>query len=186
MFLIKCWRTSYNREKRNFNNIHSDIETVAKVKKYILVNKKPFSSSFLRGTYQDSQGLFIQDLGNTHRLLFNKFNIYKKHLLVTTRDFEEQSVPLTKEDFRQTVFAFKANRGLYFFNSGPEAGASQKHKHIQIFPEEARNLPIFKSILEFVRERKNNIEECSIIEYPPFNFQHGLIVIGAVKMYSES
>ena len=107
--------------------------------------------------------MFIQDLGNTHRLLFNKFNIYKKHLLVTTIDFEEQSIPLTKEDFRQTVYAFKANRGLYFFNSGPNAGASQKHKHIQIFPEEARDLPIFKNMLEFVRERRNNIEEFSVI-----------------------
>jgi len=28
----------------------------------------------------------------------------------------------------------KALRGLYFFNSGPNAGASQIHKHLQIFP----------------------------------------------------
>jgi hypothetical protein len=41
-------------------------------------------------------------------------------------------------------------------------------------------------MLEFVRSRKNNVEECSIIEYPPFKFLHGLVIIGAAGMYSES
>lgn len=41
-------------------------------------------------------------------------------------------------------------------------------------------------MLEFVRSRKSHLEDFSIIEYPAFNFQHGLIVIGEVKMYSES
>jgi sulfate adenylyltransferase (ADP) / ATP adenylyltransferase len=53
---------------------------------------------------------------------------------VTTKEFELQSAPLTRDDFKQTIYAFKANRGLYFFNSGPNAGASQQHRHIQIFP----------------------------------------------------
>ena len=47
-------------------------------------------------------------------------------------------------------------KGLFFYNSGPQAGASQKHKHIQIFPHEARDLPIFRHILEFCKEKKHS------------------------------
>jgi ATP adenylyltransferase len=56
---------------------------------------------------------------------------------------------LTKDDFKQTIFVFKALKGLYYYNSGPKAGASQKHKHIQVLPYEARDLPIFQNILQF-------------------------------------
>ena len=78
-------------------------------------------------------------------------------------------------------------RGLYFFNSGPKAGASQIHKHIQIFPYEAKDLPMFRNILEFAREIKHKLpypkhltpESFSVIEYPDFNFKHGIVVISS-------
>ena len=53
------------------------------------------------------------------------------------------------------MYAFKAIRGLYFYNSGADAGASQIHKHLQIFPCSAKDLPIFRSILEYVGELKH-------------------------------
>lgn len=45
--------------------------------------KNPFMPPF-------QQGLHITELGNTHRLLFNKFSIYKNHVLIVTTEFEPQ------------------------------------------------------------------------------------------------
>ena len=46
------------------------------------VNKTPFLPPF-------EDGLFITNLGSTHRLLFNKFRIIKDHFLVTSKEFEK-------------------------------------------------------------------------------------------------
>ena len=127
-------------------------------------------------------------MGETHRLLFNKFNIYQEHLLVVTKELEPQNGRLTKEDFRQTILAFKAVRGMFFFNSGPKAGASQHHRHLQVFPSEAREMPIFKTLLEYARELKYRQQEkianplsleIEIFRFPAFRFRHGLVLIGS-------
>ena len=76
---------------------------------------------------------------------------------MVTKEFQHQSTPLNKQDFKQCIYTFKALRGLYFFNSGPKAGASQIHKHMQIFPYEAKDLPMFRNILEFAREIKHKL-----------------------------
>ena len=33
------------------------------------------------------QGLFIMDIGSSHRLIYNKYNLYKEHYLLLTRQF---------------------------------------------------------------------------------------------------
>lgn len=43
-----------------------------------------------------------------------------------------------------------ALHGIYYFNSGPESGASQKHKHIQILPSESMNLPLIYLINQWI------------------------------------
>jgi ATP adenylyltransferase len=67
-----------------------------------------------------------------------------------TKEFEAQSNELTEGDFRQSILVVKALEGLLFFNSGPDSGSSQPHKHVQIFPKEALELPIIKKITEHV------------------------------------
>jgi len=108
------------------------IQTEGKGKKQNIIHQEPFYSSLRVGKLILKQGLFIKDLGANHRLLFNKYNIHQEHLLVVTKEFEPQSSKLTREDFKQTIVTFRAVRGLFFFNSGPKAGASQLHKHIQV------------------------------------------------------
>jgi len=51
--------------------------------------------------------------------------------------------------------ACEALNGIIFFNGGEFSGASQKHKHLQILPNEAKELPIFKQIYNFVSSTKN-------------------------------
>lgn len=42
------------------------------------------------------------------------------------------------------ILTVKALEGMFYFNCGPESGASQPHKHIQIFPREGFDLPLNK------------------------------------------
>lgn len=78
--------------------------------------------------------LFVADLSPTHLLLLNRFNVVPHHLLVITRAFEEQERPLGAPDLEPLWRLMAEIDGLAFYNSGPEAGASQRHRHLQLVP----------------------------------------------------
>ncbi|GMH41382.1 hypothetical protein BSKO_09292 [Bryopsis sp. KO-2023] len=94
--------------------------------------KKKFVNPFL--PYEEE--LWVQHLSDTHTLLLNKFNLVDHHLLVVTREFEKQEEPLNVQDIDATMKVMESmpNGGLAFFNCGPQSGASQPHKHIQVVP----------------------------------------------------
>lgn len=78
--------------------------------------------------------LLVGNLTDTHLALLNKFNVVDHHLLVVTRSFEDQEVPLTQADFEALWLCIAGVDGLGFYNSGKVAGASQRHKHLQLVP----------------------------------------------------
>jgi ATP adenylyltransferase len=78
--------------------------------------------------------LYVGDLSPTHGALLNKYNAVEHHLLMITRAFEAQESPLTPADFAAAWLTLQAIDGLVFYNSGPLAGASQRHKHLQLVP----------------------------------------------------
>jgi len=78
--------------------------------------------------------LFVGELTETHRVLLNKFNVVEHHLLIVTRRFEEQLTLLTEADFEAAWFCLDQIDGLVFYNAGEAAGASQRHKHLQMIP----------------------------------------------------
>jgi len=78
--------------------------------------------------------LFVADVSPTHVALLNKFNVMENHLVVVTRAFEEQESLLSPEDFEATRLVLEEFDSLFFYNSGPAAGASQRHKHLQFVP----------------------------------------------------
>lgn len=78
--------------------------------------------------------LFVQDISDTHVCLLNKFNVLSRHLLIVTRDFEDQREQLNSRDFAALTKIMRAVDGLGFYNAGVEAGASQPHKHLQFVP----------------------------------------------------
>lgn len=96
--------------------------------------KKPYVNPFL----PPDPRLVVCPLPPTHTLLLNKFNVADGHVLVVTRDFEAQEAPLTPADAAATWAVLAAapgpGGGLAYFNRGPESGASQPHKHMQIVP----------------------------------------------------
>ncbi|MEJ1934738.1 phosphorylase [Nostoc sp. NIES-2111] len=80
------------------------------------------------------QDLFVADISDTHVCILNKFNVVDYHLLIITRHFEEQESLLTLEDFAAMWACLAGMDGLAFYNSGKIAGASQRHKHLQLVP----------------------------------------------------
>ena len=78
--------------------------------------------------------LFVADLSPTHVALLNKFNVVDHHLLMVTRAFEEQTALLTREDCEALLLCLAEIDGIGFYNAGPAAGASQRHKHLQLIP----------------------------------------------------
>ena len=98
--------------------------------------------------------MFVGDLSPSHICLLNKFNVVDNHLLIVTRAFEEQTDLLNLNDFSALWFCLQEIDGLAFFNGGKAAGASQKHKHLQLIPlpfmADTIHLPIEKAIANIV------------------------------------
>lgn len=78
--------------------------------------------------------LLVAELSPTHRCLLNKFPVVEHHLLAVTRTFEEQDSLLGLADFEALALCLEEIDALAFYNAGGIAGASQRHKHLQIVP----------------------------------------------------
>lgn len=80
------------------------------------------------------EAMFVADVTGTHVALLNKFNVIPHHLLIVTRQYEDQNEPLTLADFEALWTCMAGFDGLGFYNGGEAAGASQPHKHLQLVP----------------------------------------------------
>jgi ATP adenylyltransferase len=80
------------------------------------------------------EDFFVADLSKTHVCLLNRFYLLKHHLLITTREFEDQESRLTQQDFEAMCICLAEFDGLAFYNAGKTAGASESHKHLQLVP----------------------------------------------------
>ncbi|MGK7939160.1 MAG: phosphorylase [Crocosphaera sp.] len=113
--------------------------------------------------------LFVADISETHLCLLNKFNVVDHHLLIITRDFEEQETLLTLNDFTALWACLLQIDGLAFYNNGKIAGASQRHKHLQLVPfpliPEIHKTPIDPIIKKVNYDNKIGHISC-------FNFPH--------------
>jgi ATP adenylyltransferase len=78
--------------------------------------------------------LFVAEVSETHICLLNKFNVIDRHLLIVTREFQDQETLLSAADFEALSTCMAEIDGLGFYNGGAVAGASQPHKHLQLVP----------------------------------------------------
>ncbi|MFY8148481.1 MAG: ATP adenylyltransferase [Prochlorococcaceae cyanobacterium] len=81
--------------------------------------------------------LEVELLGEGHVVLLNKYPVQRGHLLLITRDWQPQAGWLGPSDWSAVAAMAADTAGLWFFNSCPEAGASQPHRHLQLLPRAA-------------------------------------------------
>ena len=95
--------------------------------------------------------LEIDSIGNGHQLILNKYPVQLGHVLLITNEWKEQNGWLDIKDWEAIKEVNKDTSGLWFFNSGPLAGASQPHRHIQLLRRDPSELscPREKWILAF-------------------------------------
>ncbi|KAJ3350080.1 bifunctional AP-4-A phosphorylase/ADP sulfurylase [Allomyces javanicus] len=83
--------------------------------------------------------MWVADLDPAHVLLLNKFPVIPEHVLVVTKEFQEQDQPLDARDMTALVPVMNAFQAtgkdpFAFYNCGFASGCSQPHRHIQVFP----------------------------------------------------
>ncbi|MEB3244168.1 MAG: DUF4922 domain-containing protein [Cyanobacteriota bacterium] len=78
--------------------------------------------------------LEVERLGDSHALILNKYPVQQAHLLLITQRWQPQEGWLEEADWLAVSEVAADTGGLWFFNSGPTAGASQPHRHIQLLP----------------------------------------------------
>ena len=78
--------------------------------------------------------LEISQLAKSHALILNKYPVQPCHLLLITRGWQPQTGWLAEADWQAVAHVAADTGGLWFFNSGPIAGASQPHRHLQLLP----------------------------------------------------
>lgn len=110
--------------------------------------------------------LFIENIRDNHVAILNKFNVFDHHLLIVTREFQEQESALNLDDFLALWTVLLEINGLGFYNSGKLSGASQPHKHLQLVPyplaKEIETIPINDLVLSY----KNSQEIVTLKELP--------------------
>ncbi len=125
--------------------------------------------------------LFVSDVSDTHVAILNKFNVVEHHLLIITRSFEEQDTLMTMRDFEALWLCMTEFNGIGFYNGGREAGASQRHRHMQMVPlplaPSGPSVPIEPLLSEAIfRDGIGSI--------PGFMFRHAFVRMEPEKMRS--
>ena len=83
------------------------------------------------------QRLEVERIGDSHVVILNKYPVQSAHMLLITQAWQPQTGWLSLDDWRALALVDATTTGLWFFNSGPNAGASQPHRHLQLLPRAA-------------------------------------------------
>ena len=117
------------------------------------------------------EDLFVGDISPTHLCLLNKFNVVDHHLLIVTREFEEQDSLLNYQDFQAMWVCLAEINGLVFYNGGKIAGASQRHKHLQLVPTPL--VPTQKESVPIAALFSSAVFDGDVGRVPDLPFVHG-------------
>lgn len=121
------------------NGIHFFVRILSRLQEKDEARKKQHEESLARQKTVNpflpyDKNMFVADISETHVALLNKFNVVEHHLLIVTRHFEDQETLLTLHDFKALWSCMSEYDSFCFYNGGEEAGASQRHKHLQMVP----------------------------------------------------
>ena len=93
-----------------------------------ILKNKPKKNPFLPW----NKDLELSKIGLKHILILNKYPVQIGHMLLITKEWAPQNGWLSIEDWNALEIVDKDTPGLWFFNSSPESGASQPHRHLQL------------------------------------------------------
>lgn len=107
-------------------------------------------------------------VGPSHTLELNKHCILRPMYILHTTEYEKQKDDLDLDDLRATwaVLGHLGAEGqgvMAIYNCGAEAGASQGHKHVQIFPRPKKE--VFELWADRVKTREGRISTENTIPY---------------------
>ncbi len=76
--------------------------------------------------------LEVDLISNNHVLILNKYPVQLGHMLLITTSWQPQDGWLTLDDWKAVKAVDNDTKGLWFFNSCKNSGASQNHRHLQL------------------------------------------------------
>ncbi|CAM9937951.1 unnamed protein product [Scytosiphon promiscuus] len=127
--------------------------------------------------------MIVEELPPSHSLVLNKFNTMRNHALIITKEFQSQEAALTETDFSAWYRVVEQLPGVGFYNSAVEAGASQRHKHMQVIPDDAlwdyrptaeEAIPVDEPISRLVGSSR---DVSKVWKLPEFRFQHAFTLL---------
>lgn len=118
----------------------SEVTTEAVEEKKALLARSPGGADPF-GEGERESLLTVCKRGPAHVLMLNKFPTMTDHLLLVTEAWHPQAGLLRADDLIAWWDLLRDVPAVGFFNSGPEAGASQGHRHLQAIPVDALSLP---------------------------------------------
>jgi len=126
--------------------------------------------------------LTLGPIGTQHVAILNKFPVSERHLVLARTEFFEQATPLEHEDFAALAHLLSASGGLGFHNGGTQAGASQRHKHVQWMPALADNpgLRMFRPALD------PDVRELTVFIHMQLPMRHCFVKVRAGKGVDEA
>lgn len=137
--------------------------------------RKPDSGSAPANPFLPPEpSLTLGQVGTGHLLVLNKFPVIARHLLIVTREFEEQTAPLSRTDFDALAQVMTALGGLGFYNGGTEAGASQRHKHLQWIPES----PQSDCLRSMTAALPQDVAPLTLLCHPLLAWRHAFVRLG--------
>jgi len=86
--------------------------------------------------------LVVGAISESHLCVLNKFPVIEHHALIVTRDYQDQEAPLERGDFEAIWTCLREAGGLVFYNAGAAAGASERHRHLQLVPTPIADPPL--------------------------------------------
>ncbi|OUL59371.1 hypothetical protein [Pseudoalteromonas ulvae] len=123
-----------------------------------LAEKKPHQLTQTSNPFLPHEAaMFVDSLGDNHKVLLNKFPVLSPHLLVCSNTFINQSQALTESDLNAWHDVLSENNAsqtnthrLGFFNSAPTAGASQPHRHMQVIEVQHPLTPFMEAFQQWL------------------------------------
>ncbi len=115
--------------------------------------------------------LTVGPVGDAHVLILNKFPVCEHHVVLARTAFFEQQSALERSDFAAMAVLLGEAGGLGFYNGGSQAGASQRHKHVQWLPRGEHN----PGLRSYTQVFSPELDEHTLVRHPALPFAHRFV-----------